>query len=506
MKSSAVATVDRPRPFAVNELFFSTTDSRGIITSGNEVFVRISGYAAGELVGKAHNVVRHPDMPRSAFRLVWDRLKAGLPAAALVKNRAKDGCYYWVVALITPTADGYLSVRFKPTGANLGVIEPLYAQMRAAEVAAEQGGADGQAAMDAGAAVLVAALQAHGWADYEAFMRVLLGGELQSRDAALAQGRLAIVQPLPADAQRRALREPARKYLAEIYRDGLLAYKHLDGLYHRLDQFVALNQTLSSKSAFVNTLTDELRLSSINVALASTRLGGEGESLGVISRHMDETSGEVAHSVHGLVTGINTVSGRLRGVNFNLAASRLQLEMSLTFLHELLASDDLTAAWQERCGLIRTLHAAFTDTMGQASQALHELEEAVHPLGAIADYLSRHMLTLQVTQVGGLVESTRLASQGNFHDIFLSIREQIERTHKELAELTNALHQLDGLAVETPGLAREIVQASDRMGQDIATLPAEAAAPAQPVAAPPPAGPATESVIPTEPELAVAGV
>ncbi len=505
MKSSAVPTIDRPRPFAVNELFFSTTESRGIITSGNEVFVRISGYAAGELVGKAHNLVRHPDMPRSAFRLVWDRLKAGQPAAALVKNRAKDGCYYWVVALITPTADGYLSVRFKPTGANLGVIEPLYAQMRAAEVAAEQGGADGEAAMDAGAAVLGAALQAHGWADYEEFMRVLLCGELQSRDAALAQGRLAIVQPLPADAQRRALREPVLKYLADIYRDGLLAYKHLDGLYHRLDQFVALNQTLSSKSAFVNTLTDELRLSSINVALASTRLGGEGESLGVISRHMDETSGEVAHSVHGLVTGINTVSGRLRGVNFNLAASRLQLEMALTFLHELLASDDLSAAWQERCGLIRTLHAAFTATMGQASQALHELEEAVHPLGAIADYLSRHMLTLLVTQVGGLVESTRLSSQGNFHDIFLSIREQIERTHKELAELTNALHQLAGLAVETPGLAREIVQAADRMGQDIATLPAEAVAPVVPVAATKPASPA-ESAVPAESEMAVAGV
>ena len=71
------------QPFDVGELFFSATDRKGIITSGNRVFVRVSGYERDELVGRAHNVVRHPDMPRAVFQILWDYLEAGRPIAAV---------------------------------------------------------------------------------------------------------------------------------------------------------------------------------------------------------------------------------------------------------------------------------------------------------------------------------------------------------------------------------------------------------------------------------------
>lgn len=72
----------RDEGFGLDELFFSTTDAGGRIRTGNPVFTRVSGYDAAELAGRAHNVVRHPDMPRVVFRVLWDHLQAGEPVAA----------------------------------------------------------------------------------------------------------------------------------------------------------------------------------------------------------------------------------------------------------------------------------------------------------------------------------------------------------------------------------------------------------------------------------------
>ena len=110
------APTDQISPFAIDELFFSRTDQKGIIRSGNDVFVRVSRWDEADLVGAPHNVIRHPDMPRAVFRLLWDTLGAGQPIAAYVKNMARDGAYYWVMAAVVPWGDGYLSVRMKPTG------------------------------------------------------------------------------------------------------------------------------------------------------------------------------------------------------------------------------------------------------------------------------------------------------------------------------------------------------------------------------------------------------
>ncbi len=479
----------QPRAFAPDELFFSTTDARGIITSGNDVFVRISGYTEEELVGTAHNIIRHPDMPRAAFRLVWDRLKAGKPAAALVKNRAKDGCYYWVVALITPTPEGFLSVRFKPSGPFLPIIEGLYARMTAAERRAREQGAAQKEVMDAGAAVLAEGLRAHKFADYDAFMWVMLCEELKGRDAALTAAKRSIIRALPDDAAQHSHQRPALKQLALLYGNGRHAYEQLNRLYHRLDEFVALNQTLDRKSSFVNRLTDELRISSINVALASTRLGGEGQGLAVISHHMGETSIAVAESVQGLVAGITALSDRLRGVIFDIASARLQIEMVLTFVHALIGSEFTATSWAERRRQIRTLQNAFSTTMGQASTTLHALEETVHPLSTMADELERFMLSLRVAQVTAIVESARISSQGDFLDIFVSIKEQIDQTHGELTELSDALHRLDHLAQDTPVVANEITGTANRMDTDIRSLADVANAtetpPASPSAPPP---------------------
>ena len=101
------------------EELVSATDAKGRITFANDVFCRVAKFDRDELVGKAHNIVRHPDMPAAAFAGMWTRLKAGQPWMGLVKNRCKDGDHYWVHAYVTPLKEagqvtGYESVRVRP--------------------------------------------------------------------------------------------------------------------------------------------------------------------------------------------------------------------------------------------------------------------------------------------------------------------------------------------------------------------------------------------------------
>ena len=98
----------------------SRTDTKGVITFANDAFVEASGYTRDELLGSAHNIVRHPDVPPAVFEDMWNTLKKGLPWRGLVKNRCKNGDHYWVDAHVVPVRKngatiGYMSVRTKPS-------------------------------------------------------------------------------------------------------------------------------------------------------------------------------------------------------------------------------------------------------------------------------------------------------------------------------------------------------------------------------------------------------
>ncbi|MFM5148181.1 methyl-accepting chemotaxis protein [Aeromonas rivipollensis] len=135
-------TQDSEVEFPADVQLVSTTDLRGVITYANPAFCRIAGYHVDELVGHNHNLVRHPDMPKAAFADLWDRLKEGNPWRGMVKNRCKDGRYYWVDAYVTPIYEngkisGYQSVRCKPEPQ----LKQVAAQAYQALLKAEQGGA-----------------------------------------------------------------------------------------------------------------------------------------------------------------------------------------------------------------------------------------------------------------------------------------------------------------------------------------------------------------------------
>ena len=125
--------------FSENEFIVSKTDLQGTITYVNRTFMKVSDFSTLELLGKPHNVIRHPDMPRGAFRHLWETLKSGQEWFGFVKNRTKNGDFYWVFANVTIDQEdgkpiGYYSVRRPAPRGALQVIEPIYAKMREIEM------------------------------------------------------------------------------------------------------------------------------------------------------------------------------------------------------------------------------------------------------------------------------------------------------------------------------------------------------------------------------------
>ena len=152
------------RTFPEGEIIVSKTDPRGRLTYVNDIFLQVSGYAQAELIGQPHSFIRHPDMPRCIFKLLWETIQSGREIFAYVNNRAKNGDHYWVLAHVTPNLDdagavqGFHSNRRVPTRRALAAIEPLYARL----LAEERWHVDRKVGLDASATMLTSILTGQG--------------------------------------------------------------------------------------------------------------------------------------------------------------------------------------------------------------------------------------------------------------------------------------------------------------------------------------------------------
>ena len=175
MRATQVRPTGVERRFGADEIIVTKTDPRGVITYANEVFLRTSALTEQEAVGQPHSLIRHPDMPRAVFKLLWDTLKNRQEIFAYVVNLASDGAHYWVYAHVTPSfaADGrlvgYHSNRRLPEPAAVAEISRLYERIRTLE----QRQTSTPAAVEAGWRALQEALDGQ---TYDEFIWALTSG------------------------------------------------------------------------------------------------------------------------------------------------------------------------------------------------------------------------------------------------------------------------------------------------------------------------------------------
>jgi len=177
MRATAVQPTGVERTFGEDEIIVTKTDVRGVLTYANDVFLRISALTEDEAVGQPHSIIRHPDMPRAVFKLLWDTVKNGQELFAYVVNLAADGAHYWVLAHVTPSIDeanrivGYHSSRRKPDPQAVAAARDLYRKLRQEELRHTSSAA----ALDASWAMLHGMLDERGQT-YEEFVWELTNG------------------------------------------------------------------------------------------------------------------------------------------------------------------------------------------------------------------------------------------------------------------------------------------------------------------------------------------
>lgn len=353
-------------PFAVDDLFFSRTDKKGLILFGNAVFQQISQYSWSELSRKPHNIIRHPDMPRAVFWLLWQTIAKGEPIGAYVKNRAKDGHYYWVFAVVTPIRGGYLSVRIKPTGPLLPIIEQEYATLLAVEKTQNKSPAQS-------AQMLLERLSELGFRDYTAFMASALAQEVKARNDTLG-------------------RQSASVGLVELLKEASLLLEQAESIVtdHAAHRYVP-----------------------VNLRVHAAKLGEAGVTIGVIAMNYDRLATEFKTMVVDFMAAAKRLFSAVGKALFLVATAELQEEAS-----ELLRvqSDTDAAVPSHEIELLDEQSLSYED---YASKALASMISVAEHFEQSCQELKNLAAALGTTRIMGKVEVARLEREegGGLNDL-----------------------------------------------------------------------------------------
>ena len=352
-------------PFAIGDMFYSRTDKRGVIASGNEAFQRISGFSWPQLIGAPHRVVRNSDTPRAVFHLMWRTIQAGEPCVAYVRNKTQDGRAYWVIATVFPLNDGYLSARIKPTSPLFATVKAIYADLALAE---RSTGLSPEASENR----LIAELVKLGYPDYQTFMQAAL----------LAEYRLCSNNPA----------------LATFFAEN--------------DKVVSSLDSTSKLQIDLLRSFDRLRDLPTNMRIIASRLEPSGGPISAISDIYSATSGELFQEITDFAEGKKSLSRRMQQsfekAIFLRICALLQGEVVMRA-----STENIAYAGIDRRVESDILGALRGHCDAQASSSLIEAEQLAGSMSRASSDLRRSMLGLDTIRVMGRVESGRLGAEGN---------------------------------------------------------------------------------------------
>lgn len=431
----AVTPTDRESPFELEELFLSITDAKGIIRASNDVFVRVSRYPEERMIGKAHNLIRHPDMPRSVFRLVWDNLHAGRAAAGYVKNMAADGAYYWVMATLIPAGDGYLSVRLKPTSPAFALVQEVYARTLAHEHELARAGMRPRDVAVEAIPFLLEQVQQAGFADYDAFARHVLPLEIRAREEALAAS---------------GYRPPAcTGRLSHPLNDASLS---LDELFARVEVFADAASTLSESTGFIRRLAGSVDRNALNGLIAARRLTAGGATLAVVADRMSRCAGSIAEAVAAFTDDVDPAMSALHDLEYRIALLKAQVDMSIVSALELETVEHEPPVRARREMSLSVLLESLTGHIDELGDALNDLGGHLRALERGTERIGSALNMLGALHMAGRIEARHVHGAGAFTVLFDRVREQLAQADVHMSAVTDAVTKAMGTRSDTSAL------------------------------------------------------
>ena len=419
-------------PFPRGHYIVSRTDLKGMMTYANDTFVDISGFSRDELIGKNHNVVRHPDMLPGAFAWLWDTIKEGRPWRGIVKNRCKNGDYYWVDALVVPVlknnqAIGYMSVRTEPTRQQVAEAEALYRQLK-----------EGKAKIPTPTAWMRTSLKTKltGFALWLIAAQIIaLGAGVIGPLLGLTPGAVTLTQNLLgisgviAGIWLLAIQNQMMTIIHKISgRLNNIAQGDLTDVIplHRVDELGKLNDSLVTMQTHLKAMMAEIAEAADQVGANADVLSAEMDQTRKVTEVQSDAASSIAAAVEKLVASVNEIADSAQQASQAVAASH-------GLLNE--ASQRMSESQSASLNVVTTVNGA-GQTMAELFQSIFAIDRVSQVIRGIAD--QTNLLALNAA-----IEAARAGESGRgFAVVADEVRKLAENSSKQTAEITASVQEI----------------------------------------------------------------